>query len=171
MDAFWDRFLEEGDKLFNYMINNFKEMFEDETHIRHFIIRDGFYGCIEDKEKLMNNYQDNIQKELIEFIKKEYEEESLFDKTNWKPFRDSYYLSEMYFGYKKLFKFKHYYFQLAIDIECDIDNCRYCVTQYIPHFVAALYGWIDDTTDKLQPYKKVTILSDNIMPKNHWLYK
>lgn len=51
------------------MINNFDSMFEDETHIKHFEIRDGFYGS--DIIKQINiKYKREIEQELIQFIKK-----------------------------------------------------------------------------------------------------
>lgn len=65
--------------------------------------------------------------ELIPWIKNEHKENRLFDKTLWKPFRDHYHLHEMYYGYRRLFKYKHYYFQLVMETGCILDYCNYCI--------------------------------------------
>ena len=100
---FWSKFLLQADELYNYMINNFDTMFEGISIIKHFEIREGYYLYITDLEELTSNYGEDIQKNLIPWIKKEKEENRLFDKTLWKPFRDQEYLSFMYYGYRKLF--------------------------------------------------------------------
>lgn len=171
MSHFWERFLKEGDELFNYMVNNFEKMFENDTHIRHYRVREGIYSNVSEIDIIEKLYNNDIEKECIEFIRNELKNKLLFDKLNWKPFRDSYYLSEMYFGYKKLFKFKQYYFQLGIEDECENSNCKYCINIRIPHFVAALYGWKDNMSNKLQPYKYVEIPKDNIIPEWDWSRK
>ncbi len=61
MNYDWIRFLEKGDKLFNYMINNFDDMF-DNNIIKHFDIRDeAIYdlGSKDIKEKLLKNKNKN----------------------------------------------------------------------------------------------------------------
>jgi hypothetical protein len=170
----WDRFLKEGEELFNYMIHNFDDMF-DGNKIKHFDIR---YEYIYDEgtQEIKERYGEDIQKELIPWIKKEFESNELINSTSWKPFRDQYTLSDMYFGYRKLFQFKHYYFQLAMESECDLDDCKYCINDtnkiiFSPHFCLALYGWKDESSDILQPYNKVKIPLDNIMPESDWVYQ
>jgi hypothetical protein len=164
----WNTFLEEGNELFNYMTNNFKSMFKNNM-ITHFKVIDGIYPSIDKDDIIINTHINNIEKELINFIKKESESKLLFDKTNWKPFRDKLSLTTMYLGYKKLLYFKQYYFQLGIDHYCEIDNCEYCInTRILPHFVLALYGWKDNTSNRLQPYEYVEIPEDNIMPEWDW---
>ncbi len=80
MKHLWDRFLIEGEYLYNYMIINFENMF-DRNIIKHFCINDGIYRHIKDTDKMNNEMADNIQKELFPWIKKEYQEGRLFDKT------------------------------------------------------------------------------------------
>jgi hypothetical protein len=76
----------------------------------------------------------------------------------------------MVLGYRKMFQYKQYYFQLAIDARCGICiNCNYCKKEeYNKHFILALYGWKDDDHDKLQPDDAIVIPNDNIMPDYYW---
>jgi hypothetical protein len=174
----WPRFLIEGDNLYDYMIHNFDTMFEDDTIIKHFQLRDGIYRGLENLEELTSNYGEDIQKNLIPWIKKEKEENRLFDKTLWKPFRDQYNFSEMYYGYKKLFQYKHYYFQLVMESECIDENCKYCIASGAvnsisiilnPHFGLALYGWKAKDSDMLQQNTDIKIPDDNMMAERHWI--
>lgn len=175
MSHYWERFLKEGDELFNYMINNFEKMFEDNMHINHFEIRDGFYASDKSKELIDINYYNNeIEKDLIIFIRKEVKTKSLFNKSNWKPFRFNMRISEMYYSYNKLFKFKKYYFQLSIDQYCEINNCK-ChennennEDNCNPHFMIALYGWKDDISNIMLPYNNIFDNCNNIIPDSHW---
>jgi hypothetical protein len=87
----------------------------------------------------------------------------------------------MYFAYRKLFQYKHYYFQVAMETFCEIDECKYCrhtkdvyfeeCEENSQHFILALYGWKIETSDKLQPYNKILIPDDNIMPYDDWIYQ
>ena len=71
-------------------------------------------------------YNDDIQKELIQWIQKEVEEQRFFQKENWKPFHDPFHIHLMYLGYRKIFQYKNFYFQLAMEFECYVENCKYC---------------------------------------------
>lgn len=179
MEESWIRFLKEGNDIYNYMVNNFKEMFEDETHIKHFEIREGIYLFFEDIEEIMNKYGKNIHNQLLYFIENEIKYNILFNKSNWKPFRKSDCPTEMYLGYKKLFKYNNYYFQLAIDKYCDIDNC-YCYkynncncfkSKINPHFILTFYASVDTIINKIKPYDDIIILENNIMSEREWNYK
>jgi trigger factor len=69
----WDRFLIEGKELFQYMKNNFDTMFDGDAKIKHFDIRDEVcydYGS----QELKQVFGTEIQKELVPWIKKEFEE-------------------------------------------------------------------------------------------------
>lgn len=175
----WNDFLIEGDALYAYMINNFDSMFNDNT-IKHFNIRDGHYWGIDDTEDIYNRDNIDIQYLLIPWIKKEFKENRLFNKTLWKPFRDQYTICDMYLGYRKLFKYKHYIFQLGIETICERYNCNFCDHSndgkyLIPqkntqHFVLALYGWKGDS-DMLEPYKDIKLSLDDIMLEEHWIWK
>ncbi len=167
----WDKFLIEGDNLYNYMINNLQNMF-DEDNIKHFEIIDELYSNIQEI------HCKDIQKELILWIKNELLNNRLFDQSLWKPFR-KYNLIDMYLGYKYLFQYKQYYFQLGIQTYCELEECIYCnhkkdiyfeeYSNNSQHFMLSLYGWKEDNINILQPYKSNIILLDNIMPENHWL--
>jgi len=167
MKASWERFLKEGDIYYNYMINNFDSMINDIPN--NFSIIDGIYRYIKDTDKMTEIYGEEIEKELIPWIKKEYEYGRLFDKTLWKPFRDQSALLSMYYGYRYLFTYKENIYQLALIDEIDLDennrmNKYYC-------FVLALYGWKEEGSSMLQPYKDSIIPEDNIMPQKHWIYQ
>jgi hypothetical protein len=190
----WDRFLVEGELLFQYMKDNFNNMFEGDAKIKHFNIRNEM--CYDHGSHELNQvFGKEIQKELVPWIKKELEDNRLFNNTLWKPFRDIYTLHDMYLGYRKLFLFRPnydsypdllesnilrpeinikgtYYFQLSIDAECYEDICMDCdndiTNMYNKHFELVLYNWIDDKTNKLYFNKFGPILSDNLMPQMSW---
>lgn len=170
---YWDKFLIQGDEFFYYMTYNFENMFDGESNIKHFYIRYGRRELMCNAEEIYDEYSDDIQKELIPWIKKEFEKNNLLEKINWKPFRDQDLLNYMYLGYKRMFQYKEYYFQLAIDNEwSETENCKYCINkEYYPHFVLALYGWKDNSCENLQPDNCVSIPSDNIMPEWYWAKK
>lgn len=55
----------------------------------------------------------------------------------------------MYLGYNKLFQYKQYYFQLALESGCVCDDCipiNKC--GHPPCFELALYGWKEDGPEK-----------------------
>jgi hypothetical protein len=162
----WEQFIEEGNELYMYMITNFNKMFEGNTTIKHFEIRDCYCNGINYADIITDNYYKDIQKELIIWIKKEYNDGILLNRELWKPFRN-YNLIEMYYGYKKLFQYKHYYFQLGIESEC-MNNCIYCIEDVdSKHFILEIYGWKENEENILYPYR-YNIPLDNIMPENNW---
>jgi hypothetical protein len=174
MSWLWPRFEEEGKELFRYLTNNFEELFNEDGTIKHFTLRDA--GCYDlGTEEITEKYGKDIEKELIPWIKNELDTKCLFDTIMWKPFRDTYHMNVMYLGFKKLFQFKHYYFQLAIENECNVQYynfCEYCEkTKFTFCFTLVLYGWKEDTSEKFQPYNIDIIKSDNIMPENDWKRK
>lgn len=84
----------------------------------------------------------------------------------------------MYFGYKYLFQYKHYYFQLGIQKYCELEVCTYCnhikgeyfeeYSDNSQHFMISLYGWKEDNSNVLLPYN--LLLSNNdIMEEKHWI--
>jgi hypothetical protein len=174
---YWDKFVVEGETLYNYMINNFNDMIYNDN-ILHFYIRDGIYGGIETNTEFIETYNKDIENELIIWIMNEYKENRLFNRELWKPFRDRYTLSDMYNGYRKLFKFKHIYFQLAMETECNKDECKYCTENeenntiiLCPHFCLALYGWKVNNSNNFEPSNKIKIPDDFIMIEKDWVYK
>jgi hypothetical protein len=177
MIHYWEQFLEEGNDLYEYMTNNFDTMFDGES-IKHFEIREGQLTYIYNLKNLSEEHGEYIQKELIPWIKNEHNENRLFDKTLWKPFRDQYHLHEMYYGYRRLFQYRHYYFQLIMETECILDICKYCIlsgaTNSIhriteEHFSVTLYSWKEDGSNMFQPSNNLSIPSDNMMPEFDWI--
>jgi hypothetical protein len=87
-------------------------------------------------------------------------------------------MSEMYYGYRKLFQYKQYYFQLAMESRCILDECEYCDLfddeyndKNSKHFKLALYGRKDDNSNVIRPCCtccEIMILSDNIMIERDW---
>lgn len=169
MSHLWDKFIVKGEELFNYMKYNFNDMLIDNNHIKHFTLRDcGVYDL--GTEDIMNKYGNSIEKELILWIKEEFNKNRLNNNNLWKPIRDDYIITSMYLGYRKLFKFKEYYFQLIIENKCNsYDICEYCNNNKFTYcFSLVLYGWKNNKEYKLQPYNRVNILDDNILPDNEW---
>jgi hypothetical protein len=168
----WKEILKKGDKLYDYMRENFESMFDGESVMKHFEIR--FEGtCDLGSEALTEKYGSEIQKELVPWIYNQEKLNSLFDKTNWKPFRDKYCFREMYMGYKYMFQFKNYFFQLGIEEECALDNCKYCENNENQiHFQLIICGWKEKDDDNfLQPHIYFPILPNNIMPERYWQVK
>jgi hypothetical protein len=174
----WNTCLIEGDILYNYMINNFESMF-DGNKIKHFDIRDGLYKYITDNDKIRDEYGEDIQKQLIFWIRKEREENRLLDKSLWKPFRCPRNYNDIFYGYRKMFQYKHFIFQLAIEDSCGLYKCEICdltTDEYClhnsKHFKLALYGWREDNSDKLLPFNdNFILLTDYNMPENYWRRK
>jgi hypothetical protein len=169
-----DEFLAQGNEMFEYMTRNYKSMFDGDSILRHFDIRYGTYSVIGYEKEIRKKYNDDIQKELIAWIQTEFKSGRLFDKSLWKPVRDAYDISDMFFGYTYFFQYKEYYFQLALYYECL--NCKYCkycdidneTDEPTIHFELALYGWKNENSDTLQPANKICILHDNRVPESFW---
>jgi hypothetical protein len=166
---YWSQFLKEGDILFDYMIKNYNVMINDNIirGLEIFEIRQNFYSEILYLEK---NHLDEIQKELIPWIQNQYKTGQLFEKSNWKPFRDIGFTT-FTLGYKIMFQYKQFYFQLSLDtyypFEEELKNDKYKEFDWVC-FLLALYGWKEDGKEKLQPDNYVVIPSDNIMPDQYW---
>jgi hypothetical protein len=172
MSFCWDRFLIEGDELFNSMITEFHDMFNTNMTVKHYCIRnEGVYD--HGSKEVGEQYDDDIQKELVPWIQNEFKSGRLFTKTLWKPFRDCCAPLHMYLGYKVMFTFKHYYFQLILDSGCYSKMCKYCDgnENNNVHFELVLYGWKDETSEKLQPYTIDPIPLNNMLPERFWRSK
>jgi hypothetical protein len=161
----WEECIKEGESLYQYMVEHFEEMFNG-NEIKHFSIWYATWWMQSYYHNVQEKYRKEIQEELITWIRKEKEighlEESLF----WKPFRDSDSFCDIYQGYKKLFLYQNYYFQLIIQSECG--ECVYCEKgENQIHFELALYGWKDDS-DLVQPYNELIIGTDMLMPSKSW---
>jgi hypothetical protein len=162
MNLCWNKFLLNENNYYKCLTDNFENYF-DEDHIKHFDIKDWDSGYHYDAHELKIKYNDDIQKELIKWIKKEVEEQRLFQKNNWKPFCDRTYIAEMYLGYRKVFQYDDHYFQLGMDYECYVDNCKYCETNpLLFRFLLLVY----------RPNEPEILESnDFMMPEKDWNYQ
>jgi hypothetical protein len=157
----WDRFLVEGDALYEYMTHNFESMFNKDHTIKHFDIEAGLYWISSEAEELYKLHNSDIQSKLIPWIMNEYISHRLFNKMYWKPFRDLYQLTSMHLGYKILFEYNNHYLQLGIVHD-------YEHGEKIIKFILALYGW-NNTTDKTIQKNIISELqSDKAMPEEYW---
>lgn len=175
----WDRLVLEGEALYEYMIHNYDKMFDSETSIKHFGINKDSFGLYDCVREIKDKYHTDIQRELIPWIKKEIEDNDLFQNKNWNTFRDHYSILDMFLGYRKMFQYKQYVFQLSIDKYCGYDHrddiCKYCDDEEynseedIARFFLVLYGWKDEKFQNLQPYNDFSISDDNLMPESFWM--
>ena len=167
---YWKKCLEHGDKLFSYMINNFDSML-DSNSIKHFDIR---HECVCDlgSDEVKEQYGKDIEKELIHWIKTQYENKQLFNNNNWKPFRDKCIFTYSYLGYKILFRYKHYIFQLIVESDCELHECNDCLNNLNRwHFSLGIYGLTEEGNKNTMPYNDPPVPDDNIMPENDWKRK
>ena len=173
----WNEFLVEGKHLFQEMIQTYNDMLEGDTVVRHFYIRTAGYR--EQNPSVINElYQTQrefIQKELVPWIRKEHANHLLFSPINWKPVRDWYLpMNCMYMGYRKVFPYRQYYFQLALDDYICDHECSYCNgTEGRRHacFQLALLGWKDDNDENMIPYQELNIPSNNLIPYSLWKWE
>jgi hypothetical protein len=165
----WDEHIIEGNKLFDYMTQNFESFFNGET-VKHFNIIPGLYTSFGHTDDITEKYGEDIQKELIIWIKNELTNNNFFVKKDWKPFRDPSMYSCIYLGYRKLFTYRQYYFQVAVEPECsDRSKCIYCIQNENPiHFELVYYGYKEkEENNKLQPFGYITVLNNNV-PEDFW---
>ena len=167
-DDSWEEIEKKGDVFFNYMIHKFESMFDGES-IKEFNIRDeGVYDIC--SEELMKKYGSAMEKELILWIREQYASGRLFNKENWKPFRDVYTFSTIYLGYNLMFSYNDYYFYLAISEDYVKEENKYKdvdedVKQIIHFQLVILYGLNDK---RIKPDSRAIILPDNTVPMFYW---
>jgi hypothetical protein len=166
----WENIAKEGDELFDYLIHNYKNMFDKEEKIKHFDIDIGWFMLFEESREVKEKYNDEIQRELVPWIKKEFQNNELFKIENWKPFRNQHIYTHMYLGYRKLFQYKQYIFQLSLLSRCYNNIPTFSNEKKIMGaiFELQLCGWKEINHEKLQPANIITILDDNIVPKSFW---
>lgn len=167
----WQKKVEEAERSYNYMITNYKNMFDGDI-IKHFDIRyvsNLAWGRADD---LKDECGDDIHKEALQWIRNEHESgRRLFGRINWKPFLDNWTFNDVYLGYRKLFIYKNYYFQLGVTYGMydDEPDCKYCKNRdNVTHFELRLYGWKDEKSEMIQPGNKFTSIPDNLMPELDW---
>lgn len=166
MPYYWKDCIIEGNNSFTYMINNFDTMFDGDS-IKHFYIGYATSNNMVYYRDINDMYNSEIQSPLSIWIKKEHENMKLFEETNWKLFHDQHDPYCVYMCYNKLFQYKQYYFQLAIENGCGADWCEYCKKESNGiHFELALFGWKENGI--LEPDKKYTVEDDNMICKKFW---
>ncbi len=166
----WPCLVKEAEQSYEYMIHNYNDMFDGDT-IKHFDIRYVSNLAMKCAGDLREDCYDDIHKEVLPWIRNEHESGRLFEHANWKPFIDNWTINDVYLGYRKLFTYKKYYFQLGVnnglwDHEPD---CKYCKNnEEVIHFELELYGWKDETSEMIQPGNKFKTIIDNLMPELDW---
>jgi hypothetical protein len=170
----WEPIVEEADKLFEYLLHNYDNMLDGEEKVKHFDILSGDYFLIGEAYEIKEKYCNEIQCELVPWIRAESKTRDLFKIENWRPFRDPELVTDMFLGYRKFFYFKHYIFQLTMSWHCDNDTyvCKYCKKEdYGRHFGVALYSQRDLKYDKLEILDILPILDDIFYPELLWFEK
>jgi hypothetical protein len=171
-DNKWSTFLKEGEILFDYMIKKYNIMITDDRikNLEIFGIHGQFYS---ESRYLEKNHLVEIKKELLPWIQQQYESGQLFEKSNWKPFRNFTDFLTSTFGYRVMFQYKEFYFQLTLDsyypFDVGLKDDEYNEYDWVC-FNLALYGWKEDDKEKLQPDGMI-IPPDNIMPESYWELK
>ena len=155
---------------YDYMVNNFDSMFNGEQTINHFHIRPGLFGLWADADDLKEEYGKHIQQDCIRWIRNELLEDRLLNLNNWTTIQDPDNYNDMFLGYIKMYQYKQYYLQLALEDSCseciDCDDCK--KNKYAIHFELAYYGWKDAQTNTLHPLNYFVVSSDNMMPEQYW---
>ena len=170
IESGWKELVKEGETLFTYMTNNFDSMFDGKSRIKDFDIENGVFGLGKFTDEIKEKHFDSIQTNLITWIKKEFDTNELFNNNNWKPFRDPELITWMFLGYKKMFQYDKYMFQLTLNTYCNNEECEcdYKKGENAKHFGLAFYGWIDERYTTLQPYNIHTMSADMSMPAKVW---
>lgn len=166
----WQEYVKEAEQSYNYMINNYNDMFDGDI-IKHFDIR--YVSCLvmECADDLEEECGTDIQKTLLPWIRNEHESSRLFEYINWKPFLDNWTFNDVYLGYRKLFTYKNYYFQLGVTFGMydDVPDCKYCKNRdNVTHFELRLYGWKDENSEMIQTGNNLTTISNDLMPEVDW---
>lgn len=177
LPAFWDKFIIQGKKYYKYMIENFHTMISD-ISIPHLDIRPGTYNLIDEHDLIQMQFGQEIEKQLLKWIKNEFNDARLFKEDWWKPFRNTEHLSCMSLGYKKMFIFSpndksvdqinKYFFQLSLERVCEEDCITCNGTNRDIHFNLLLYGWTSNNSNLIYPDEKYIISNDEMMPKEYW---
>ena len=170
----WQKMLARGDEFFTYMISNFNSMFINDTFVKHFEINEDSRYNMEiyetDDKDAQNKLLDDIQKELVPWIKNEHKSGRLFENTNWMPFPGGCGCSvyETYLGYRYMFLYKDLYFQLSINEDCIPEECKYCDgNEFNMRFELVFEGQKDESSNKLKPHDH-EIGPENTIAAQYW---
>lgn len=171
----WERVVKEADTLFNNLLQNYDKMLDGDDKVKHFDVLYGRNLYMDAAREIRKTYHYEIQRELVPWIKNEFQTGELFKMENWRLYRDRYAMSTIYLGYRKLIIFKQFLLQLTISFYCDNDvyKCDYCEKEdyYGSAFSVALYGWTDMIHVEPCEQKYAFIRNDPndlMIPESHW---
>lgn len=163
----WPSFLEEGERLHAHLLEHFDDMIGD--RMKHFDIGYTSQGTSCKHEWLSEHYKDDVKEAIRPWILEQYASGQLFEKDQWKPFRDPCTYTRMYYGYRTLFVYHGaVYFQLTIRdeiVELPDGTWGWCIL-----FEAALYGWKEEGREDLAP-SRYRVEDGNRMPDREWSWK
>ena len=161
-----EKYRENGSDLYTYMCSQFCTKDIDKyNYIKYFEIRDFpnkySYRYL---DKITEECEAIIQPDLLQWIRQERDTEKLFDKTNWKICSETWDYTRAYIGYKILFPYKQYYFQLIIDYFYNFDHSPNEDGNEL-HLQLGFYGWKDISLEYIQPDNTYIMPSDMSIPE------
>lgn len=156
---------EDGANLYSYMCSQFRTKDIDKyNYIKYFEIRYFANKAYRRLDEVIDKYDAIIQPDLLQWIRQERDTEKLFDRTNWKIFEDPCQYGHVYIGYRKLFTYQQYYFQLTVDYFYNFDHSPNEDGNEL-HLQLSLYGWKDDSLEYIQPDNIYAISFDMSLPE------
>jgi hypothetical protein len=166
--SLWTKHIKPSDYLFHYLHEHYHDLFDEENRIKHFDMRPASASMLGHYETIQELYGNDIHNAIVPWIHNEYLSGRLMNKDNWKPFHDPDCYSAIYNGYRILFSFNNYLFQLAMDNDGDCINNEFT---YWTSFQVALYGWKQEDVDEIvRPSIGVVDVSDDMtIPQHDWV--
>lgn len=144
MPSDWEGCIYEVYSLYTYLCCHFDDML-DGDQIRHFDIHYADSLMMGYYEDVAEKYGEEIHSALTPWIREEAKSGRLFETSYWKPFRVPYLYTACYAGYRKLFKYDKYFFQLTIINDHNWNE--HGQWEKWKSFGLALYGWENNQVD------------------------
>ena len=165
--SLWTKHIKPSDYLFNYLYHHYHDLFDEENCIKHFDMRPATASMMGHYETIHEQYGKDVHDAIVPWIHAEHRSGRLMNKENWKPFHEPDCYTSIYCGYRILFPFNKYLFQLALEGggDCIGDKFTYWIA-----FQVALYGWKQDDLDEIiRPSHGVMDVSDDMtIPLHDW---
>jgi len=166
----WDEFVKEGDVHFDYMTKHVETLLSENTKKGFDIIAGDHHLHDAILEDIKEIHGSALKKALIPWIRQEIEKGDLFQRTNWNPFR-GWELTNSHFGYRKIFRWEGFHFQLALENFCspydeDCEDCRNGINGTF--FEVALWGVTRDDFPYRKGYEFISFLDDRF-PDKYWV--
>ena len=136
------------------MLEHVESMFNEDHTLLFVDIRYFSDSCRDHVKDVTDTCGDDIIRAYSIWLLQE-KEKGLFNRDNWQIYRNRDEMTDMYIGYRTLFVYQQYYFQVSYDFY---------------FFALGLYRWKDESCEALQPDQRFVILSDHIMPERDWYY-